>query len=106
MNQGLKMSTPKGYVYVELVVRDPENFKEYYQPKSTAAVAAFNGKFLMRGGEVDIKSGPSDERRRVLIEFETYETAHAFWDSPLQQEAKTYREKYAHVITFYLMQGS
>ncbi len=100
------MSIPKGYVYVELVVRDPENFKEHYQPRSTAAVAAFGGKFLMRGGEVAIKAGPSDERRRVLIEFESYEIAHAFWNSPAQQEAKAYRDKYAHTITFYLMQGS
>ena len=44
------MSIPKAYVYVELVVRDPDNFKEHYQPRSTAAVAAFGGKFLMRGG--------------------------------------------------------
>lgn len=100
------MSTPKGYVYVELVVRDAENFKTHYQPKSTEAVAAFGGKFLMRGGDVAIKAGPSDERRRVLIEFDSYEQAHAFWDSPQQQEAKTYRDQYAHTITFYLMQGA
>jgi uncharacterized protein (DUF1330 family) len=41
------MSTGKGYVFVELVVRDPENFKEHYQPRSTAAVAKFGGKFFL-----------------------------------------------------------
>lgn len=100
------MTTPKGYAFVELIVKDPDNFKEHYQPRSTAAVALFGGKFLMRGGEAIVKAGPSDDRRRVLIEFESFEKAQAFWDSPQHQEAKTYRDKYAHVITFYLMQGS
>jgi uncharacterized protein (DUF1330 family) len=100
------MSAGKGYVFVELVVRDPENFKEHYQPRSTVAVAKFGGKFLMRGGNVSIKAGPSDERRRVLIEFESYAQALAFWDSPEQQEAKSYRDKYAHTITFYVMEGA
>ena len=100
------MTSPKGYVFVELVVRDPENFKEHYQQRSTAAVAAFDGKFLSRGGEVSIKTGPSDDRRRVMIEFETYEKALAWYDSPLSQEAKIYRDRYAHVITFYIIQGT
>ena len=100
------MSNQKGYVFVELVVKDAENFKTQYQPKSTAAVAAFDGRFLMRGGEAAIKSGPSDDRRRVLIEFDSYEQALAWYDSPLGQEAKVIREKFAHVITFYIMQGA
>jgi len=37
------MTSPKGYVFVELVVRDPENFKNQYQVRSTAAVAEFGG---------------------------------------------------------------
>jgi uncharacterized protein (DUF1330 family) len=100
------MSQQKGYVFVELIVKDPENFKSQYQPKSTAAVAAFNGRFLMRGGEVTVKTGPSDERRRVMIEFDSYEQALAWYDSPLGQEAKIIREKFAHVLTFYIIQGS
>lgn len=100
------MASPKGYVFVELVVCDPENFKDQYQVRSTAAVAEFGGKFLVRGGAVSIKTGPSDERRRVLIEFESYEKALAWYDSPLSQEAKTYRDQFAHVITFYVIQGA
>jgi uncharacterized protein (DUF1330 family) len=100
------MSVQKGYVFVELVIKDPENFKALYQPKSTAGVAAFNGRFLMRGGEVTVKTGPTDQRRRILIEFDTYEQALAWYDSPLGQEAKAIREQFAHVITFYIIQGS
>ena len=38
------MSKDKGYVFVELEVHDMDNFKAHYQPRSTAAVAAFNGR--------------------------------------------------------------
>jgi uncharacterized protein (DUF1330 family) len=41
-----------------------------------------------------------------LIEFESYEKALAWYDSPLSQEAKTYRDQFAHVITFYVIQGA
>ena len=60
----------------------------------------------MRGGEVTVKTGPTDQRRRILIEFDTYEQALAWYDSPLGQEAKAIREQFAHVITFYIIQGS
>lgn len=100
------MSKDKGYVFVELEVHDMDNFKAQYQPRSTAAVAAFNGRFVMRGGEVSVKNGPTDSRRRVLLEFDRYEDALAFYDSPQYQEAKLYRDKYAHVHTFYIMRGT
>ncbi|MDO9026215.1 DUF1330 domain-containing protein [Zwartia sp.] len=100
------MSKDKGYVFVELDVHDMDNFKAHYQPRSTAAVAAFNGRFVMRGGEVSVKNGPTDSRRRVLLEFERYEDALAFYDSPQYQEAKLHRDKYAHVHTFYIMRGT
>jgi uncharacterized protein (DUF1330 family) len=96
----------KGYVFVELEVHDMDNFKAHYQPRSTAAVAAFNGRFVMRGGDVTVKTGPSDARRRVLLEFDRYEDALAFYDSDLYQEAKLHRDKYAHVHAFYIMCGT
>lgn len=100
------MSKDKGYIFVELDVHDMDNFKAHYQPRSTAAVAAFNGRFVMRGGEVSVKNGPEDSRRRVLLEFDRYEDALAFYDSALYQEAKLHRDKYAHVHTFYIMRGT
>ena len=100
------MSKDKGYIFVELEVHDMDNFKAHYQPRSTAAVAAFNGRFVMRGGEGTVKNGPTDSRRRVLLEFDRYEDALAFYDSDLYQEAKLHRDKYAHVHTFYIMRGT
>lgn len=100
------MSKDKGYVFVELEVHDMDNFKAHYQPRSTAAVAAFNGRFVMRGGEVSVKTGSADARRRVLLEFDRYEDALAFYDSPLYQEAKLHRDRYAHVHAFYIMRGT
>ena len=100
------MSKDKGYIFVELEVHDMDNFKTHYQTRSTAAVAAFNGRFVMRGGEVSVKTGPIDARRRVLLEFDSYQQALSFYDSPQYQEAKRYRDKYAHVHTFYIMCGT
>ncbi|MCS6765493.1 MAG: DUF1330 domain-containing protein [Candidatus Protistobacter heckmanni] len=57
---------PKGYIYVEIEVTDPENYKLHYMSRSTPAVAAYGGRFLSRGGNVDVKIGEDDGRRRVV----------------------------------------
>ena len=41
---------PKGYIYAELEVTDPALF-ETYRPLAAASIAAFGGRYAVRGGD-------------------------------------------------------
>jgi uncharacterized protein (DUF1330 family) len=96
----------KGYIYVELEVRDLDNYRTHYISRSTPAVAKFGGAFVVRGGEVSVKNGPTDARRIVLVEFPTYEQALAFYDSPDYAEAMRWRDQFAAVHRYVILRGA
>lgn len=100
------MSQPKGYVYVEIEVTDPENYKTHYMSRSTPAVAKYGGRFLVRGGELSVKNGDTTGRRVVFVEFDSYEKALEFYDSPEYQEARIHRDRYSIVHSYYVMRGA
>lgn len=78
-----------GYWIVRADVTDMEKFKEYAS-RTPAAVEKFGGKFLARGGKYEVVEG-STRSRNTIIEFPSYESALACWDSAEYQDAKTYR---------------
>ena len=83
----------KGYWMVRIDVTDPEHFPEY-MAASTAAVAAFGGRFLVRGGQAQVAEGAS-RRRHVIIEFDSYAQAQACYTSAEYQQAAALRQRYA-----------
>lgn len=79
------------YIIVRVNITDAEKFKGY-QALTPAAIAAHNGKFLVRGGEVATLEGAEETSRVVVLEFETVEAAKVFYDSPEYMEARVARE--------------
>ena len=79
------------YVIIETDIHDPEQY-ERYKAASPAAVAAGDGRFLARGGELAVLEGDWDPARIVVLEFPDLETAKRWYDSPGYQEAKRLRE--------------
>ena len=79
----------KGYWISRLDVNDAEAYKPYIQG-ATAAIAAFGGRFLVRGGKFEALEGAS-RSRNVVVEFKDYETALACFHSPEYQAAYTHR---------------
>jgi uncharacterized protein (DUF1330 family) len=78
---------PKGYIYAEIEVIDPELMKTY-RPPADASIAAFGGRFLVRGGDAKVVlEGDAPPPRSVLIEFDSPERAMAFYNSPQYQSA-------------------
>jgi uncharacterized protein (DUF1330 family) len=69
------------YVLAEIEVTNPEGYKEYTQ-QVPATIAKYGGRFLIRGGAVEVLEGDWPQRRRVLIEFDSMEAAKKWWDSP------------------------
>ena len=69
------------YVIVEVNVTDPQLFAKYAKGVP-ASIAAYGGKYLVRGGAVDAKEGGWTPRRVVVLEFPSMAKARSWYDSP------------------------
>jgi uncharacterized protein (DUF1330 family) len=80
-------STPKGYIYAELEVTDPALFATY-RPLAAASIAAFGGRYAIRGGDPKVVlEGSGPPPRSVLLEFDSPERAMEWYNSPQYQAA-------------------
>ncbi|MCR4300466.1 MAG: DUF1330 domain-containing protein [Sulfuricaulis sp.] len=82
------------YVIVDVRVTDPARFEEY-KKLVPASLTAFGGKFLARGGRVEMLEGDWNPERLVILEFPTLERAREWWASEEYREAKEMRESSA-----------
>ncbi|MBE3038553.1 MAG: DUF1330 domain-containing protein [Chloroflexi bacterium] len=82
------------YVILDIKVTDPQVYEEY-KKLSPAAVAAYGGKFLARGGKVETLEGDWAPRRLVVLEFESVARAKQWLDSPEYSQAKKMRHQAA-----------
>lgn len=82
------------YVIVEVSIHDPQEY-EAYKKLTLATLAAYNGKFIVRGGRTETLEGQWDPERFVILEFPTVEKAKAWWGSDIYTEAKTIRQRAA-----------
>ncbi len=79
-----------GYFIAFVDVTDPDKYKNY-TALTPAAIAAYGGEFVVRGGAVEAVEGPDEKRRVVVIRFPSVEAAHTFWNSPEYTTAKKER---------------
>jgi uncharacterized protein (DUF1330 family) len=82
------------YVIVEISIHDPEEYEEY-KKLTPAAVAAFDGRFIVRGGQTETLEGDWQPERIVVLEFPTVERAKEWWDSEIYSRAKVIRQRSA-----------
>lgn len=80
---------PKGYWISRIEVSDTDAYK-LYADAAPAAIAAFGGRFLVRGGAFEDLEPPA-RSRNVVVEFPDYETALACFASPAYQAAYVHR---------------
>lgn len=80
---------PKGYLIGRVSVHDPEAYKAY-AAKASAAIAQYGGKALARGGQFEIVEGEG-RTRNVILEFDSFEQAKAYFFSPEYMEARKIR---------------
>jgi len=79
------------YVIAEIEITDPEGYKAYTQVVP-ATIAAYGGRFIVRGGAAEVLEGEWPALRRVVLEFPTLEAARAWWDSPEYAGPKAQRK--------------
>ncbi|MCL5110854.1 MAG: DUF1330 domain-containing protein [Chloroflexi bacterium] len=78
------------YVIVQIDVTDPAQYEEY-KKAVPAAIHAYGGRYLIRGGVVEVLDGRHDGRRLVMLEFPTMDAVRAWWASPEYQASKRLR---------------
>ena len=82
------------YIIFDIDVHDPQGYEDY-KKLSPAAVAAYGGKFVVRGGKSETLEGDWSPKRLVMLQFENAETAKAWLNSEEYREARALRHKYA-----------
>ena len=71
----------KGYLIANVSVEDAVAY-EGYRSRTQAIIEQYGGRFLVRGGEVDVREGNPCISRLIVLEFPSVEAAHTFYDSP------------------------
>jgi uncharacterized protein (DUF1330 family) len=79
------------YVVVEIEVLDAERY-ETYKRMVPPSLAAYGGRFVVRGGAAEALEGEWSPKRLVIVEFPSAERAKAWWGSPEYAEAKALRQ--------------
>jgi uncharacterized protein (DUF1330 family) len=82
------------YVIVEVSITDPIEY-EAYKKLTPAAIAAFDGKFVVRGAQTETLEGNWQPERIVVLEFPSVERAKEWWNSEEYAPAKAIRQRAA-----------
>src|SRR5215218_5852520 len=84
------------YVIAETDITDPEQYARYMDA-SPAAIAAGGGRFVVRGGAVDVLEGDWRPPRLVVLEFDDVDAARGWYDSEQYRATRALREGAGHV---------
>ena len=96
-------STAPAYIVADVHVTDPETMKQY-SPKAAALIESFGGRFVARGGKVEVLEGEPPVGRVVLVQFPSMERAQQYWNSPGYREIAPIRQRAAKTRVF-LVEG-
>ena len=74
-----------GYIIAQLEVTDAESF-ERYREVVPEVIARHGGRYLVRGGTLEVLEGDWPAPRLVVVAFDSYEAAKSFYNSEAYQE--------------------
>lgn len=79
------------YIIVDVNINNHQEYEEY-KKLTPASIAAYDGKFIVRGGPSEILEGNWEPGRIVVLEFPTAHKAREWWSSPEYTPAKLIRQ--------------
>ena len=82
------------YIIVDVKITNPEMYEEY-KKLTPASIAAYQGKFIVRGGATETLEGNWQPGRFVMLEFPNAELAREWWHSAEYAPAKNIRQRAA-----------
>jgi uncharacterized protein (DUF1330 family) len=83
-----------GYVIADVEVLDPAGYEEYRRGVP-ATIAAYGGRYLVRGGAAEVAEGGWTPMRVVILEFESAAQAKAWLESPEYRPLRQIRQRCA-----------
>lgn len=92
------------YLIGRMNIVDPDQYNQY-KKHTPAIIEKFGGRFLSRGGNITHLEGKPDERRVVLVQFNSIEEVKQFYDSPEYTYAKKLRESAATEMQLMTFEG-
>jgi len=92
------------YVIVDVQVTDPEKYGQY-MALSPAAIEAYGGRFLARGGAHEVLEGNWLPARLAIAEFPDLAAARAFHDSAQYRAARAVRAGATAQFNMVVVQG-
>ena len=95
---------PVAYLLVEMHITDPEGYKAY-MAAAPAAVKAFGGEYLVRGGRQQVLEGDWQPHRVAMLSFPSFEQARAFYDSEQYVLARAKRAGMTDYFNMVLVEG-
>ena len=69
------------YVITDVEITDASLYRQFVEGV-TSTVEAHGGKFVARGGEIEIRLGEWKPTRLAILEFENLQQIHAWLESP------------------------
>ncbi len=82
------------YVIADIEVTEPIEYEDYKKQAAPTA-ALYDGKYIVRGGAVEVAEGEWTPHRFVVVEFPTMAQAKAWYCSPEYTPAKEIRHRTA-----------
>jgi uncharacterized protein (DUF1330 family) len=80
------------YIIGDVEITDPAAY-EVYKDQVPAAIAAYGGRYLARGGAAELLEGGPAPRRQVVLEFPDMASLRAFYDSPEYRPLRDLRQR-------------
>jgi uncharacterized protein (DUF1330 family) len=87
------------YLIADVEVMDPAVFEEY-RALVPSTVQQYGGRFLVRGGTVEVLEGERRPHRLVVLEFPSVEQARRWYDSEEYRRPKGIRFRSARTELF------
>jgi len=92
------------YIIVDMKVSEPEQYKDY-MAAAPAAVKAFGGEYLVRGGKFEVMEGNWQPARIAMLRFPSFEQAKAFYDDQMYRAARAKRAGATEFFNMILVEG-
>jgi len=95
---------PAAYVIVDVRISDAERYRQY-MATAPAAVQAFGGEYVVRGGRCETLEGGWQPARLAMLKFPSYEQARAWYDSQSYRAARELRLGATDFFNMVLVEG-
>lgn len=82
------------YIIVDIHITDPIVYEDYRRA-AAPTLAAYGGRYLVRGGATEVLEGTQAPGRLVILEFPSAAQARAWWSSPEYTPIRAIRHRAA-----------